>query len=161
MAASPIIAYDGEPAPPYSMGQATSSTAPGARMPHFWIDEAAGISIYDRLGPDYALLVFDQTHDLAPFLSAFSAADVPIKVLPAERPDEDAFRHALLVVRQDQHVVWRADRAPQPQDIAARLRGPRASWRARSTTGASFLKLTAPPADMALGNPICCYAATT
>ena len=31
------IAYDGEPAPGYSMGHAVPSTVPGCRMPHFWL----------------------------------------------------------------------------------------------------------------------------
>src|SRR5205085_605580 len=33
---SPIIAYDGEQAPTYTMGTFTSSTVPGCRAPHVW-----------------------------------------------------------------------------------------------------------------------------
>ncbi|MDB5461354.1 MAG: monooxygenase, partial [Caulobacteraceae bacterium] len=35
---SPIVAYDGERAPGYTMGAFTPSTAPGARTPHFWLE---------------------------------------------------------------------------------------------------------------------------
>ncbi len=34
---SPIIAYDGEAPPAYSMGEFTPSTVPGCRAPHFWL----------------------------------------------------------------------------------------------------------------------------
>ena len=34
---SPIIAYDGEAAPPYSMYDFTPSTVPGCRTPHVWL----------------------------------------------------------------------------------------------------------------------------
>jgi 2-polyprenyl-6-methoxyphenol hydroxylase-like FAD-dependent oxidoreductase len=36
-AASPIIAYDGEAAPPYTMYDFSQSTVPGCRTPHLWL----------------------------------------------------------------------------------------------------------------------------
>src|SRR5690606_25610141 len=51
---SPLIAYDDEAAPPYTMGGFTSSTVPGCRAPHFWL--ASGRSVYDAFGADYTLL---------------------------------------------------------------------------------------------------------
>jgi 2-polyprenyl-6-methoxyphenol hydroxylase-like FAD-dependent oxidoreductase len=122
--ASPIIAYDGESPPPYTMASATPSTVPGCRMPHFWHD---GTSIYDRLGPDYTLLRFDPTVDVTSLLDAAAAARVPIELCDAPRPDRPAvFHHNLLIVRPDQHVAWRGD--SPPDDSAAlidRLRGAR------------------------------------
>lgn len=121
--ASPLIAYDDEAPPSYSMGQATPSTAPGARMPHFWIDEARTQSIYDLLGPDYTLLSFGP-QELTPLIAAFHDAGAPLKVINAERPDRPEFKHWLLIVRQDQHIVWRGNSPPeQPQALVARLRG--------------------------------------
>src|SRR5579864_4809181 len=35
---SPIIMYDGEQAPTYTMGTFTSTTVPGCRAPHVWIE---------------------------------------------------------------------------------------------------------------------------
>ncbi|HEY0441501.1 MAG TPA: FAD-dependent oxidoreductase, partial [Xanthobacteraceae bacterium] len=54
---SPLIAYDGEAPPAYSMDQFTPSTVPGCRTPHIWLDD--GRSLYDAMGPDYTLLRFD------------------------------------------------------------------------------------------------------
>ena len=45
---SPIIAYDGDAHPPYTMGAFTPSTVPGCRLPHVWL--ADGRSLYDALG---------------------------------------------------------------------------------------------------------------
>jgi hypothetical protein len=45
---SPIIAYDGEQAPTYTMGTFTSTTVPGCRVPHVWIDGRR--SLYDAMG---------------------------------------------------------------------------------------------------------------
>ena len=54
---SPIIAYDGEQAPTYTMGTFTSTTVPGCRAPHLWIEGRR--SLYDAMGPDYTLLRLD------------------------------------------------------------------------------------------------------
>ena len=45
---SPIIAYDGEAAPPYTMYDFTPSTVPGCRTPHMWLND--GRSLYDAMG---------------------------------------------------------------------------------------------------------------
>ncbi|MBX3484289.1 FAD-dependent monooxygenase [Phenylobacterium sp.] len=108
---SPIIAYDGEAAPSYDMGSVTPSTAPGCRMPHFWLGE--GLSVYDRLGPDYTLVRFDPTVDVGALTNAAAVAGLPLLVIDVGRPPAtEAFRHALLIVRQDQTVVWRGDAPP-------------------------------------------------
>ena len=51
---SPIIAYDGEKQPAYSMADFTPSTVPGCRTPHIRL--ADGTSLYDAMGPEYTLL---------------------------------------------------------------------------------------------------------
>ncbi len=52
---SPIIAYDGEEAPGYSMAAFEASTVPGCRAPHFWLKD--GRSLYDALEPEFTLLL--------------------------------------------------------------------------------------------------------
>jgi integration host factor beta subunit len=49
--ASPIIAYDGESPPPYTMGSFTPSTAPGARAPHLFLRDVENIvgAIFDEI----------------------------------------------------------------------------------------------------------------
>jgi hypothetical protein len=56
---SPIIAYDAEQAPAYTMGTFTSSTVPGCRAPHVRLEGRR--SLYDAMGPDYTLLRLDLT----------------------------------------------------------------------------------------------------
>src|SRR4029453_16518231 len=86
--ASPIIAYDDEIPPPYTMGDFTPSTAPGARVPHFWL--ADGRSLYDAMGPYYTLLRSDPRVDVYGLTTAASTVGMPLTVLDiaaAELPD--------------------------------------------------------------------------
>jgi 2-polyprenyl-6-methoxyphenol hydroxylase-like FAD-dependent oxidoreductase len=106
---SPVMVYDGDQAPEYSMGSFTASTVPGCRAPHFWLDE--GQSLYDALGPAYTLLCLKPGHDDA--LEALQAAaehqGMPLRVLDVsglnDLPAE--YQHPLLMVRADAHTVWR------------------------------------------------------
>jgi len=106
---SPIIAHEAEAAPAYDMGTFTPSTVPGCRVPHF---EVAGASILDLLGPDYTLIRFNKLIDVEPLESAARKAGVPIKLVDAAKPPIDAIAHNLLIVRSDQHIVWRGQKAP-------------------------------------------------
>lgn len=108
---SPIIAYDGESAPEYTMGGYTPATVPGCRAPHLWL--APGVSLYDRLGQGYTLLRIDEETDIATLTAAAAAAGLPLRVIDvplAAAPAE--YKHALLICREDQHVAWRGDQVP-------------------------------------------------
>ena len=108
---SPIIAYDGETPPPYTMGDFTPSTVPGARMPHAWL--ADGRSLYDALGPHYPRLRLDPGIDVSGLTTAAAAAAMPLMVLElseAELPE--IIQHKLVLVRPDQHVAWRGNEPP-------------------------------------------------
>ena len=121
---SPLVAYDGEPAPGYSMGGFSASTVPGCRTPYFEL--ADGTPLYDALGPGYTLLRFDPAIDATPLLRAAQARGLPLAVLDADRRDPRAavYRHALLLSRPDQHVAWRGDALPADlHALAARLCG--------------------------------------
>ena len=120
--ASPIISYDGSIAPEYTMGSVVPSTVPGCRMPHFVVN---GSPILDLLGPDYSLLRFDSSVVVATLVDAFSDAHVPLVVLDVDRPaSPNVFEHSLLLVRYDQHVVWRGNEAPTDGSaLVDRLRG--------------------------------------
>src|SRR5262249_14945194 len=54
---SPIIAYDGEAAPNYTMSDFSQSTVPGCRTPHLWLRD--GRSLYDALEANFTLLRLD------------------------------------------------------------------------------------------------------
>ena len=120
---SPLIDYDGEAPPAYTMGSFTASTVPGCRAPHFWLDNAR--SLYDALGSDYTLLRFDAGVDAAPLVAAARKHGVPLTLLDIPRGAAPAeYRHALVLCRADQHVAWRGDTVPaDPSALIARLRG--------------------------------------
>lgn len=123
---SPVIAYDGEAPPPYTMGTYQPSTVPGCRAPHFWLP--GGRSLYDAFGPGYTLLRLRRGPDPAPFQQAMADHGVPLAVIdvePGAHPAE--YRHALVLCRADQHVAWRGDRLPADVSLlVGRLRGVRA-----------------------------------
>jgi 2-polyprenyl-6-methoxyphenol hydroxylase-like FAD-dependent oxidoreductase len=120
---SPIIAYDGETPPPYTMGDFTPSTVPGARMPHLWL--ADGRSLFDAFGPYYTLLRLDPAIDVSGLTTAAAMVGMPLTVLDlsgAELPE--IIQHQLLLVRSDQHVAWRSNEPPpDPRGLVAILRG--------------------------------------
>ena len=120
---SPIIAYDGEAAPPYSMSEFVSATVPGCRIPHFWLRD--GRSLYDALGNGLSLLRFDGTIDVAPLVASAKLRGIPLDVIDAVREDAGAaYSHGLVLVRPDQHVAWRGDEVPARADaLLARLTG--------------------------------------
>jgi len=113
--ASPIIAYDGEPPPRYTMDDFTPSTVPGCRTPHVWLDD--GRSLYDALGADYTLLRFDRNVDVRMLVEAARSARVPLDVLDVSAEQAPAvYRHKLVLSRPDQHVAWRGDAVPPDAD---------------------------------------------
>jgi hypothetical protein len=119
---SPLIAYDGETQPAYTMHDYTPSTVPGCRTPWFRLPDGRGL--YDAAGAWYTLLRFEPV-DVEPLRAAAARAGLPLDILDvpkAHAPPE--YRHRLLIMRPDQHVAWRGDAVPP--DVASlvdRLRG--------------------------------------
>jgi len=122
-AESPVIAYDGEPAPAYTMYDFRQSTVPGCRTPHLWL--RGGRSLYDALGPDFALLRFDPAMDVESLINAAAQRHVPLRLLDVDADDAVApYQHKLLLSRPDQHVAWRGDQPPDdPLALIDRVRG--------------------------------------
>jgi 2-polyprenyl-6-methoxyphenol hydroxylase-like FAD-dependent oxidoreductase len=109
---SPIIAADGEAPPAYSMGDFTASTVPGCRAPHFWL--ADGRSLYDAFGGGYTLLRFDAAADITALQDAARARRMPLAVVDVTGVEAPAaYRHKLVLCRDDQHVAWRGDAVPR------------------------------------------------
>ncbi|MDR3534260.1 MAG: FAD-dependent oxidoreductase [Rhodopila sp.] len=118
---SPIIAYDGESAPGYTIYDFTPSTVPGCRTPHIWLGE--GISLYDALGPDFTLLRFDPNLDVGGMLRAAALRGVPLSVLDI-KTTEPVYAEKLVLSRPDQHVGWRGNAPPaDPLGLIDRIRG--------------------------------------
>jgi len=117
---SPIIHYDGESAPPYTMDQFTPSTVPGCRTPHIWLDD--GRSVYDAMGADHCLLRFDRSVDVGGLTDAAASRGLPLRVVDAD--PVEVYRQKLVLSRPDQHVAWRGDAIPDnPLALVDRIRG--------------------------------------
>jgi hypothetical protein len=109
---SPLIAYDGEAQPAYTMDEFTPSTVPGCRTPHLWLDD--GRSLYDALGAGYTVLRFDPAVSTAAMEQAASSRRVPLAVLDVKSRDgAGIYKHALVLSRPDQHVAWRGNACPE------------------------------------------------
>ncbi len=121
--ASPIIAYDGEAAPPYTMYDFRPSTVPGCRTPHTWLRD--GRSLYDALGPDFTLLRLDPALDATPLLAAAARRGLPLAVLDLDAPEAPVlYNRKLVLSRPDQHVAWRGDALPaDPLGLIDLVRG--------------------------------------
>jgi len=110
-AGSPIIAYDGEAAPPYTMHEFTPSTVPGCRMPHVWLDGQR--SLYDALGPDFSLIRTDPAAPVADLVAAAEKRRVPLRLIDVDPAmAQPPCAHKLVLVRPDQHVAWRGNAEP-------------------------------------------------
>jgi 2-polyprenyl-6-methoxyphenol hydroxylase-like FAD-dependent oxidoreductase len=120
---SPLILYDGEAQPHYTMHDYTPSTVPGCRLPHLWLGE--GRSLYDELGPEFTLLRFDPSIDVQALLAAARDKKVPLKLLDLSFAVVPApYRQALYLSRPDQHIAWRGDAAPSdPESLVAAMTG--------------------------------------
>jgi hypothetical protein len=120
---SPIIAYDGEAAPAYTLASFTPSTVPGCRTPHLWLRD--GRSLYDALGPGFTLLRRDPDVDVAPLIEAAAQRGVPLAMLDLDAEEAPSlYPQALVLSRPDQHVAWRGDALPpDPLALIDRIRG--------------------------------------
>jgi 2-polyprenyl-6-methoxyphenol hydroxylase-like FAD-dependent oxidoreductase len=121
--ASPIISYDGEVAPSYSMDTFTPSTVPGCRTPHLWLD--AGRSLYDAMGAGFTLLRRGPHADARPLQEAAARRGVPLQVLNLDSNEAQAlYPQAFVLSRPDQHIAWRGDFLPSdPMALIDRVRG--------------------------------------
>lgn len=120
---SPLIAYDGETAPPYGMDTFTPSTVPGCRTPHLWLDD--GRSLYDAMGPEFTLLRFDRQADASALVDAARQRGVPLRVLDVQSKESAAlYPETFVLSRPDQHVAWRGNRMPADAlALVDRIRG--------------------------------------
>ena len=124
---SPLMCYDDEAAPDYSMGSFTPSTVPGCRAPHMWWTQDK--SLLDVLGPGYTLLCHVQApkDQTAVLQQAMDDAGVPLRVLALDASVvmPQPYRHAWHLIREDSHLVWRGDEITRSiaQSVVSRLRG--------------------------------------
>jgi hypothetical protein len=76
------------------------------------------------MGPEFTLLRFDPSVDVAGLELAARDRGMPLKILDVVRPAADLYQGALILSRPDQHVAWRGDRSPaDPLALIDRVRG--------------------------------------
>lgn len=109
---SPLIAYEGDAFPPYTMGSYEASSVPGCRTPY--IELEGGTPLYDALGIGYTMLRFDATVDVTDFEAMASARGMPFKIVDIQSQDFrcNVYFHKLVLSRPDQHIAWRGDALP-------------------------------------------------
>ncbi len=140
---SPIVVPDGTPEPPDDARRYTPVARPGHRAPHCWLD--TGDSIYDVLGPDFTLLVFERSaagdpdsadgelslDDVDSWVDAWvdAAAEraIPLRVVNLSEPEAAALYEAsAALIRPDLMVAWRSVGSasrPDPGPILDTARG--------------------------------------
>jgi len=108
---SPIIAQDADAPPADRANVYEPSSVPGGRAPHAWLD--GDVSLYDRFGSEFTLLVLDASVDATALQCALDRAKAPVRVLALDAPAlRDLYRRRFALVRPDQVVAWRGDTLP-------------------------------------------------
>ncbi len=106
---SPIIAYDGIEAPPFSLEVYKETSSPGARAPH--VARGPRKALYDEFGEGFALLRIGSNPPSGQAIIAGAAKrGIPLAVIDAREP-EAAVKYegySLILVRPDQHIAWRS-----------------------------------------------------
>ena len=113
---SPICAADKATAPEDSSADLHTTTYPGCRAPHIWLED--GVSILDKFAQDFTLLRFDTSLDTGVLEKAAAEHHVPITLVDIRNEAAaDLYQQPLVLVRPDGHVAWRG--AALPEDAQA------------------------------------------
>ncbi|AHG63854.1 FAD-dependent oxidoreductase [Advenella mimigardefordensis] len=110
---SPLVVYDGEAFPPYTMGSYEASSVPGCRTPY--VELEGGTPLYDVLGIGYTMLRFDANVDVTDFEALARERGMPLMIVDIHSHDSrcNAYSHKLVLSRPDQHIAWRGDKLPE------------------------------------------------
>jgi len=117
---SPVIFHESGPQPDPDSPVYQPSAAPGARLPHLWLER--GVSVHDRLGSGLTLLALDaDPGQIAAFEIAARRRDIPLEVLSIDsRADlKSVYGAPMLLVRPDLHIAWRGESADSADGILA------------------------------------------
>ncbi len=117
---SPVIIDDGTAPPPDEANVYVACAKPGGRAPHAWLSDDT--SLYDCFGFEWTLLRFSTAEKANGLIEAAGEAGVDLKVLdlPADGI-RDIYGADLVLVRPDQIVAWRSNRAHDPKLVLSRV----------------------------------------
>ncbi len=108
---SPIVVDDGTEPPPLNARTYLPSAHPGCLAPHVWLE--SGVSLYDRFGLEFTLLVLDEAIDVAGFERAAEETGLPLSVVRVgDTRARELYEAPLALIRPDQHVAWRGEETP-------------------------------------------------
>jgi 2-polyprenyl-6-methoxyphenol hydroxylase-like FAD-dependent oxidoreductase len=118
---SPVICHEPNE-PRWHLLEYVPSTWPGVRAPHVFLED--GRAIFDLFGPGFTLLRFGEANT-GEFEGAARARGVPLRTVDiVDRRARELYERPLVLIRPDQHVAWRGDRAPRdPLAIIDHVRG--------------------------------------
>ncbi len=109
--ASPVVAHEPGPQPPWEWRRIVPTTWPGGRPPSL---RTAGGALFDRFGTGFTLVDTSGTDAGAVAVKEAVRRGVPMTHLAVDDPAvRAAWERALVLVRPDQHVAWRGDAAPE------------------------------------------------
>ena len=112
---SPLVVPDGTPPPPLEVMTYTQTARPGSRAPHVWL--GPGRSTLDLFGKGFVLLRFAEAAATVALEQAAGAAGMPLTTIDIRHPQAaELYGRALVLVRPDGHVAWRADTLPRDCD---------------------------------------------
>ncbi len=119
---SPVCVPDGTPPPSLDPAVYEQTARPGSRAPHAWM--ADGRSTLDLFGHGFVLMRFGNAETGA-IEAAAGAAGMPLEIVDIDDADISAlYGAALVLVRPDGHVAWRADAPPDDaRAVTDRVRG--------------------------------------
>ena len=121
---SPVIAGDGSTPPLDSAHSYVPTGCPGGRAPHLWLDGER--SLYDDFGFEFTLLRLGaDAAEGDPFARAAAGRGVPLTVVNVAGDEaRDLYGADLVLIRPDQVVAWRGNRATKdPAEILDRVTG--------------------------------------
>jgi 2-polyprenyl-6-methoxyphenol hydroxylase-like FAD-dependent oxidoreductase len=114
---SPVIVPDGTTPPPDEPNQYMPSACPGGRAPHAWLPD--GRSIFDTFNFEWTLLALGaEVPDTTVFEANADALKIDLKVVRYSEPRLcDLYEAPLVLIRPDQIVAWRGERAADARAV--------------------------------------------
>jgi 2-polyprenyl-6-methoxyphenol hydroxylase-like FAD-dependent oxidoreductase len=108
---SPVVAGEDGPEPDWEWQGIVATAAPGRRLPSMRL--ADGTELHDLLGRELTLLDSSGSSAGKAIVDEAAARGVPLTPVAVDDPHvRGVLGGALVLVRPDQHVAWRADAAP-------------------------------------------------
>jgi 2-polyprenyl-6-methoxyphenol hydroxylase-like FAD-dependent oxidoreductase len=120
---SPIIMHDGAALPRDEPNTYTHTASPGGRPPHAWLDD--GRSLYDLFHSEWTLLALGPAPpETQAFTEAAKVLGIDLQViLVQQRELLNLYEAPLALIRPDQIVAWRGDRADAARVVLSRALG--------------------------------------